>query len=78
MIRKKIGNSYYQSGYGRGRRKAPIYLINGYCYASDRKNWHSDFDPLTGELEGYIRVNKDGIEFFQVSDHTCIDRHLPY
>ena len=77
MERKKVGNNYYQSGYGRGNKKANIYLINGFYYAKDAKNWGSDFNPLTGELTGYVRVNGDSLGFFQVSDNSHIDKHRP-
>jgi len=59
MIREKIGKGYLQSGYGRGFNKgSTIWLINGKAYAREIRRWRTSEFPLTGELEGYIRVNK--------------------
>ncbi len=77
--RVKIANGYYRKGYGRtSLRKANIYLINGLLYAKDKKTAYSQMHPLDGELEGYVRVNKDGDLIYEVSDHSHIDKHLPY
>lgn len=57
MTRIKIGTEYSQNGYGRGIKQANIWLIDGYAYAKDAKNAASDFQPCTGELTGYVRVN---------------------
>ena len=82
MNRQKIGTSFTQSGYGRGNKKANVYLINGFAYAKSQMNWQTDFSPLTGELEGYVRVNsmKSGTDeiFYQVSDACINSTHLPY
>lgn len=57
MKREKIGTGFYQSGYGRGKLNASIYLIDGFAYARSRYAWKTDFQQTTGELEGYVRVN---------------------
>lgn len=84
MNREKIGTEYYRSGYGRTRpRKANVYLIEGFAYARDKAGCESSFIPLTGELEGYVRVNVyynriDGRHsYYQVSGITS-DDHKPY
>ena len=55
--RQKIGNYYSASGYGRGRNKRNVYLINGKCYAYHLEYALQSFKPLKGDLEGYIPVN---------------------
>jgi hypothetical protein len=50
---EKIGQGYYQSGYGRGFKKAPIVrLINGKAYVKDATQ-----TPFQTDLEGYVMVN---------------------
>jgi hypothetical protein len=59
---KKIGQGYYQSGYGRGFKKNPIVrLINGKAYVKD-----STQTPFQTDLEGYVMVNafKTGDQIF--------------
>jgi hypothetical protein len=49
----KIGQGYYQSGYGRGFKKNPIVrLINGKAYVKD-----STQTPFQTDMEGYVMVN---------------------
>lgn len=72
MERVKVGNGYWQSGYGKGLKKKPtVYLINGRLYAKDKASWHVDYNQLYGELEGYVRINKMVLRnetlFYQVS-----------
>lgn len=56
--RIKIGTSYMPNGYGRGPNKRNVWLINDKCYAYHPKYASEEFSPLTGDLEGYIRVNR--------------------
>ena len=54
LTKVKVGQGYWQSGYGRGFKKNPIvWLINGKCYVKD-----SNATPFETDLEGYIMVNK--------------------
>ena len=59
----KIGQGYYQSGYGRGFKKNPIVrLINGKAYVKDSKTI-----PFQTDIEGYVMVNvstSNGEPFF--------------
>jgi hypothetical protein len=58
----KIGQGYYQSGYGRGFKKNPIVrLINGKAYVKDATQ-----TPFQTDLEGYVMVNgfKTGDQIF--------------
>jgi hypothetical protein len=58
---KKIGQGYYQSGYGRGFKKNPIVrLINGKAYVKDATQ-----TPFQTDLEGYVMVNA-----FKTGDQT--------
>ena len=69
MKRIKIGQGYFQSGYGKGFKKTPtVWLINGKAYAKDKAGADCSSTPLTGELEGYVTVNFIGSTFHQVSD----------
>ena len=53
MKQVKIGQGYYQSGYGRGFKKNPIVrLINGKAYVKD-----STQTPFQTDMEGYVMVN---------------------
>ena len=53
MKQVKIGQGYYQSGYGRGFKKNPIVrLINGKAYVKDATQ-----TPFQTDLEGYVMVN---------------------
>jgi hypothetical protein len=61
----KIGQGYYQSGYGRGFKKNPIVrLINGKAYVKDATQ-----TPFQTDLEGYVMVNafKTGEHIFFAS-----------
>ncbi len=68
----KIGQGYYQSGYGRGFKKNPIVrLINGKAYVKDATQ-----TPFQTDLEGYVMVNafKTGEHIFfgevgRISEH---------
>lgn len=82
MKKEKIGNSYFRRGHSRtARRRATIYLIDGYAYARDKQTAETDMDPLTGVLAGYVRVNHADftgkINFFQVSGNS-VNPHKPY
>lgn len=71
MQKVKIATGYYRSGYGRTSiRMATIYLINGKAYARDIATSRTEFYPLTGDLEGYIRVNFENNIFYQVTYDT--------
>lgn len=80
QLRQKIGESYMAKGYGRGRNKRPVYLIGGYCYAYHKEYANQDYDPCTGEMEGYVRVNYNTIykDFYAVnkSEHEPIINRL--
>lgn len=70
MKKTKIGQGYWQSGYGKGFKKAPIiYLINGKAYARDKYNYDCSFQK--SEFINMVMVNKlvsgDDITFYQVS-----------
>ena len=80
LNRIKIGQGFFQKGYGRGyNKKANIYLIDGLAYAKSKHNWKTDFYKLQWELEGYVRINiskTDGtIYFHQVSGGT-VEPHI--
>lgn len=73
--RIKIGRGYYQNGYGKGFKKAPIvYLINGKAYAKDKN--HPGFQT---DLDGYAMVNQhsyfEEARFWQVG---LISEHLNF
>lgn len=74
LERKKAGQGYTQSGCGRGFTSKPIvYLIRGKYYAKHKAGAASAFDPLQGDLEGYVRVNavyENGkpVRFFECLD----------
>jgi len=88
--RIKIGQGYFQSGYGKSLNKqANVYLINGKLYAKDKKGCELNYSPLKDDLEGYVRVNelsckftknsdKITLSYYQVSDATQIDIHKEY
>lgn len=78
LQRKKIGNGYYQSGYGKGFIKGPIvYVIDGKCFARHLRGWDVAFNQ---SLEGYVRVNAyddgDDLVFIQCSDTTTESHRL--
>jgi hypothetical protein len=77
----KIASEYYRSGYGRIKpRKANVYIIDGFAYAKDAATAKTDFNPLVGDLEGYVRVNSSGGAapfYYEVSDQTFRDKHNP-
>lgn len=53
MKRTKLGNGYWQDGYGKGFKKSPvIWLINGKAYAKDGQRF-----PYETDLSGYVMVN---------------------
>lgn len=72
MKKTKIGQGYWQSGYGRGFKKTPIvWLINGKAYAKDSKT-----TPFQTDLEGYIMLNVNTYgSFGQVG---LISEHKPF
>jgi len=55
--RIKVADYYSTSGYGQGRNKANVYLIDGYYYAYHPKYANQAFHPLTGEFAGYVPCN---------------------
>lgn len=76
MQKQKIGQGYYQAGYGRGFKKSPVvWLINGKAYVKDSKA-----SPYETDLEGYVMVNNfpvsDGGEAF--SEVGLISNHMKY
>lgn len=79
LSRIKVGEDYYQIGYGRGLRKGVvIWHIEGKLYAKDRDNWRTDMYPLRGRLDGYVRISAIKGEphmFHQVSGSTHLDTH---
>ena len=53
MEKVKIGQGYWQDGYGRGFKKLPtVWNINGKAYVKDSKN-----TPYNTDLKGYIMCN---------------------
>lgn len=79
VSRAKIGDKYLRSGYGKSRpRKACIYLIDGYAYAKDKHTASHQIIPLSGDLEGYVRVNYSNGIFYEVSGYSEIGKHNPY
>ena len=71
----KIGQGYYQSGYGRGFKKNPIVrLINGKAYVKDATQ-----TPFQTDLEGYVMVNplKTGEQIFFAAV-SLISEHQEY
>ncbi len=79
--RERIGQGYYQQGYGRGYKRKPIvYLIDGYAYARDSKAASECFEPLTGLLKGYVEVNYvngEGLFYQCYNKQSTLDPHLP-
>ena len=69
--RKKIGEGYWQCGYGKGYKKANVYMINGFAYAKDKRNSEVAFER---DLDGYVMVNKQKEIFWQVSAKSG---HIP-
>lgn len=83
MERIKINTGYYQSGYRKGlNRNAIVYLIGGKLYAKDLKGWKTSFNPLQGDLKGYVRVNAYGKEpytiYTEVSGFGEYQKHKQY
>ena len=80
--REKIGTGYHATGYGRGINKKPVYIIDGKAYAYNRRHWQTDFKPLQGELEGYIRLNAmyaaGRVDFYQVYRDSEHQEYKPY
>jgi hypothetical protein len=76
MKKTKIGQGYWQSGYGRGFKKTPIvWLINGKAYAKDAKA-----TPFQTDLEGYVMLNAinmfgTSISFYEIG---LISKHQPF
>jgi hypothetical protein len=71
----KIGQGYYQSGYGKGFDKKPIIrLINGKAYAKK-----SSALPFQTDLKGYVMVNafKTG-EQISFGEVGLISEHQQY
>lgn len=67
MKKTKIGTSYYRRGHNCSAiRKCNIYEINGFAYAKDSLQALRLFEPLKGELTGYVPVNKTSMGFIQV------------
>jgi hypothetical protein len=81
MKRVKVSNEYYRSGHNRTTpRKAVVYLIDGFYYAKDSKTAATNFNPLSGSLTGYVRVNHSGGTspfYYEVSGHSERDQHKP-
>ena len=68
--RTKVGQGFWQSGYGKGFKKLPfIYLINGKYYAKDNESAKLAFEK--SGIEGYIMVNimktEYGDSFYEVN-----------
>lgn len=78
MKRTKIGTAYYQSGYGRGLKRVNIWLIDGFAYARDAAGARLAFEPTTGELAGYVRVNsfrsRTEVVFVECNSPECSSR----
>lgn len=71
MQKEKIGQGYYQSGYGRGFNKRPIvWLINGKAYVKNSRS-----TPFQTDLKGYTMVNLVSGYFFEVG---IISKHEQY
>jgi hypothetical protein len=75
MKKQKIGNGYYQAGYGRGFKKNRIiWLINGKAYVKD-----SQASPFQTDIEGHVMVNSyhyNDIEYF--AEVGLISEHQNY
>ena len=57
MNRIKVGKGYYQNGHGRDLISAPlVYEIDGKTYAKHLQGWKLCYEPLQGELQGYVPV----------------------
>lgn len=73
--REKIGQGYWQNGYGKGFSKKPIiWLINGKAYAKDSRN-----SQYHVSIPGYIMVNAmkmDGKIIF--AENGIISEHEDY
>lgn len=73
-----VGNSYSANGYGRGQNTRKVYLIDGFYYAYHPAYAKQSFNPLMGEFEGYIPVNKIEMSsytmFYQISS---LESHKP-
>jgi hypothetical protein len=69
--RVKVAGQYYQLGYGRGMKKANVYLIDGFLYAKDMSNWRCELDPLEGDLVGYVRINEVKAEGYKTIYCQC-------
>lgn len=69
MKRFKVADGYFRKVNGREtNRKANVYLIADKFYARDKRTAESEFEPLTGIMAGYVRVNAlDGLKSF----HQC-------
>lgn len=79
MKRTKIGGNYFRNGHGRSsKRKATIWLIDGFAYAKDSSTAASDMCKLSGLLKGYVRVNILSGSFFQVDGYSPRKEHKPY
>jgi hypothetical protein len=59
--RVKVASEYFASGYGRGKNKRNVYEIDGEFYAYHPAYAESAFEPLEGELKGYIKVTKEPV-----------------
>lgn len=78
--RVKVADKYNAKGYGRGENKRTVYLIDGYYYVYHPAYAAQAFEPLSGELEGYLPVNCDVVGdkkfYFQCSSSkTGFDFH---
>jgi hypothetical protein len=72
----KIGQGYWQSGYGKGFKKNPIIrLINGKAYVKD-----SRAIPFETDLDGYVMVNafKTGDGRISFGEVGLISKHEKY
>lgn len=71
MKRIKIGQGYYQAGYGKGFKKAAaVYLIEGKAYARDTKGLAFQTD-----LSGYVMLNFSGNYYYEVGLISKHEQH---
>lgn len=64
--RVKLASRYFASGYGRRINTRNVYQIDGNFYAYHPAYAKQAFQPLTGELSGYIPCIKIGDNYHAI------------
>ena len=76
--RVKVSDKYSANGYGRGINHKTVYMIDGKYYAYHPAYAKQNFNPLTGDLTGYVPCNKIigslGDWFYEIS----LEEHKTY